>query len=288
MNIDITRLFVCLDDFCKLYQMTLKARCLPKSKKRNRQGYLSLSEMLLIEIYFHLSPYKDFKHYYLYGICHEHRDKFAKLPTYQRFVALKQQLFMPLTILLHSLSGKKTGLYFADATSLKVCRNKRIYNHKVFKDMAKRGMTTMGWFFGFKLHLIINHKGEIMAVRITPGNTHDATVLADLTKSLTGKCFADKAYLGNKLFQDLWKKGLHLITGIRRNMKNKLMPMIDKLLLRKRSLIETVFGILKTDMNLEHSRHRSPTNAFVNIIAALCAYQFKTKKPTIKIKNIQT
>lgn len=282
MNIDITALYACLDDFCKLYKSSQQNHLLPSVKSRNRQGYLSLSEMLLIEILFHFSPYKNFKCYYLHGIMGPHRDKFGKLPSYQRFVALKKQLFMPLTVLLHSLSGEETGIYFADATSLKVCRNKRISRHKVFDGFAARGKTTMGWFFGLKLHIAINHKGQIMAVKITPGNTSDPSVLANLMQNLQGKCYADKAYIGKKLFAKLWKNGLHLVVGIRSNMKNYLMPFIDKMLLRKRYLIETVFGILKTDMNLEHSRHRSPINALINIMACLVAYCYKTNKPKMR------
>jgi len=281
MSIDITALYVCLADFCKLYNSCLKYYCLPSQKQRYRQGYLSLEEILFIEVYFHFSPYKDFKHYYLYGICLEHRNKFGKLPCYQRFVALKKQMIMPLTILLHCLTGEQTGLYFADSTSLKVCHNQRIFNHKVFAGLAQRGKTTMGWFFGLKLHLVLNHKGQIMAVRITPGNTDDRPALIRMLTGLKGKCFADKGYLGKEIFQALWQKGIHLITGIRKNMKTYLMPYLDKILLRKRFLIETVFGILKTDMNLEHSRHRSPMNAFVHIMATLVAYSYKINKPKI-------
>lgn len=173
MSIDTTALYVCLADFCNLYESSLKHQSLPCQKYRNREGYLSLAEMLFIEVFFHFSPYKDFKHYYLYGICQEHRNKFRKLPCYQRFVALKKQLFMPLTVLLHSLAGEETGIYFAGSTILKVCHNKRISGHKVFKGLAQRGKTTMGWFFGFKLHLVINNNGQIMAVKITFGNTDD-------------------------------------------------------------------------------------------------------------------
>jgi len=281
MSIDITVLFVCLDDFCKLYEKAQKSKLLP-SKKRQRESYLSLSEMMLIEVLYHFSHYKNFKYYYIHEIMGKHRDKFEKLPCYDRFISLKKQLLIPLTILLHCISGEETGIYFADSTSLKVCRNKRINNHKVFKGMAARGKTTMGWFFGFKLHLIVNHKGEIMATKITPGNADDRAALIDIIGNLQGKCFADKGFTGKDIFKTLWKKGLHLITGIRKNMKNHLMPMIDKILLRKRFIIETIFGILKTDFNLEHSRHRSPVNAFVNILAALVAYTYKTNKPKIK------
>ena len=150
MKIDITALFVCLDDFCKLYESAVKENALPSSKKRTRPGYLTLSEMLLIEILYHFSAYKNFKYFYLYDICDRHRQCFNKVPCYDRFLALKKQLFMPLTLLLHSLNGEETGLYFADSTSLKVCHNKRIHAHKVFDGLATRGKSTMGWFFGFK------------------------------------------------------------------------------------------------------------------------------------------
>jgi len=282
MTIDTTALFVCLDDFSKLYAQALQSQVLSNGKTRNRTGYLSLGEMLFIEVFFHFSPYKNFKHYYTYGIGHTHRSKFNKLPCYERFVSLKRELFLPLSILMNCLTGEETGLYFADSTTLKVCRNPRISNHKVFKGLAKRGKSTMGWFFGLKLHLILNHKGQIMAVKITPGNTDDRKGLLGIVRNLKGKCFADKGYIGKDIFRTLWKKGLHLVTGIRRKMKNYLMPYIDKVLLRKRFIIETVFGVLKTDMNLEHSRHRSSTNAFVNIMAALVAYSYKTNKPKIR------
>ena len=282
MSIDSTTLFVCLDDFCRLYESSVKAKAFPSLKSRQRQGYLSLSEMLYIEILYHLSPYKNFKYFYVYEILNRRKQEFRRLPCYDRFVALKKQLFMPLVLLLHSLSGDKTGIYFADSTSLKVCRNQRINNHKVFKGIASRAKSTMGWFFGLKLHLVINHKGQVMAVRITPGNIDDRAALKEMIGDLKGKCYADKGYVGKKLFDALWKQGVHLITGIRKNMNNHLMPFIDKTMLRKRFIIETIFGVMKTDLNLEHSRHRSPVKAFVNILACIVAYSDKTNKPQIK------
>lgn len=145
----------------------------------------------------------------------------------------------------------------------------------------------MGWFFGFKLHMVINHKGQIMAVKITPGNTDDRMALMGMVKALKGKIFADKGYIGKELFLNLWSQVLHLITGTKRTMKNHLMPMIDKVLLRKRFIIETIFGVLKKDFNLEHSRHRSPVNAFVNMMACLAAYTYKCHKPRIKAFLLQ-
>ena len=163
-----------------------------------------------------------------------------------------------------------------------VCHNKRISQHKTFDSLAARGKTTMGWFFGFKLHLVINYKGQIMAAKVTSGNVDDRIPLAEITEGLTGKYYADKRYIGKNIFKILWNKGLHLVTGIRSNMKNYLMPLIDKIILRKRFLIEIVFGVLKTDMQLEHSRHRSPINAFINILACLIAYSCKTNKPAMR------
>lgn len=140
----------------------------------------------------------------------------------------------------------------------------------------------MGWFFGFKLHMVVNEKGEIVALKITQGHVDDRIPLRQMISHLKGKCFADKGYIGKDLLAQLWEQGLLLVVGIRKNMRNYLMPLIDKILLRKRFLIETIFGILKTNMNLEHSRHRKPENAFVSILATLIAYQFKSSKPSIK------
>jgi len=198
------------------------------------------------------------------------------------FYTKKKSLFVPLTILLNTLKGQETGIYFADSTSLKVCHNKRISRHKTFDGLATRGKSTMGWFYDLKLHLILNHQGDIMAVKITPGNTDDRKALKSMSNSLKGKCYADKGYLGKKIFQTLWRKELHLITGIRKNMKQHLMPYIDKLLLRKRFIIESTFNVLKTSMTLEHSRHRSIINGFVNMLSTLAAYAFKKCKPKIK------
>ena len=139
----------------------------------------------------------------------------------------------------------------------------------------------MGWFFGLKLHFVINHKGQIMALKITPGNTADSAVLDDISQHLSGKIYADKGYIGRGLFSKLWQRGLHLITGIRRNMRNYLMPLVDKLMLRKRFIIETVLDILKCEMGLEHSRHRSVVNAMVHVLSCLVAYAFRPGKPAI-------
>ena len=284
MAIDITALYCCLDDFSRLFAEWEAHRLIPSQTTRQRSGKLSRSEMLFIMVLFHLSPFKHFKAFYRYGIGQQYRDCFGDLPHYDRFVSLMPRLFTPLMVLLHNLSGEETGIYFADSSKLAVCHNRRIHRHKVFDGLAARGKTSMGWFFGLKLHFVINHKGEIMAVKITPGNTADSAVLDDLTRHLTGRIFADKGYIGKELFKKLWQRSLHLITGIRRNMKNHLMPMNNKILLRKRFVIETVLDTLKSEMGLEHSRHRSVTNAMVHILSCLVAYAFRPGKPSISLQ----
>ena len=284
MSLDITALFVCLDDFCNLYQEWEHHKLIDTGRERIREGKLSQSEMMLIMVLYHRSPFKNFKVFYHYGVGHMYREYFGKIPCYNRFLELEKRLFLPFSMMLYLLMGqsKKTGLYVVDSTGLKVCHNKRIPQHKVFDGIAKRGKGTMGWFFGFKLHIVINDYGELMAVQITPGNTDDRVPLDILTKGLEGTLLADKGYISQKWFDKLWKKGLHILVGIRKNMKNYLQPIYHKLLMRKRFLVETVFGVLKQDMGLEHSRHRCAENAFIHILSCLVAYCLKGRKPAMK------
>jgi len=285
MTVDITALYCCLDDFCNVFADWEAHQLIPPPTKRQRTGKLSRSEMLFIMVLFHLSAFKDFTTFYLLGIGVQHRACLRDLPHYDRFVSLMPRLFVPLMVLLHSLSGEETGVDFADASKLAVCHNRRIGRHRVFDGLAARGKTSIGWFFGLKLHLVINHKGQIMALKITPGNTADSTVLDEITRHLTGKLYADKGYISRELFTKLWQRGLHLITGIRRNMRNHLMLLGDKIMLRKRFVIETVFDILKCEMGLEHTRHRSPVNAVVHILSCLVAYAYRPGKPSISLRG---
>ena len=283
MSVDITALYCCLDDFCRLFEGWEGHRLIPSETTRQRAGKLSRAEMLFIMVLFHLSAFKHFKAFYRYGVGQQYRDCFGAIPHYDRLISLMPRLFAPLMVLLHSVSGEPTGVCFADSTKLAVCHNRRIHRHKVFEGLAARGKTSMGWFYGLKLHFVINHKGQIVALRITRGNRADSTVLEEMTKHLAGKLYADKGYIGQELFKRLWRRGLHLITGIRRNMKNYLMPLADKVMLRKRFAVETVLDTLKSEMGLEHSRHRSVVNAMVHVLSCLVAYAFRPGKPSISL-----
>lgn len=281
MKKDITELYIFIDDFCKIYTEYEKKKLLPSQKQRNRNCAMSLSEIMTVMIMYHTSHAKNFKYFYKTCIEYIHKDDFPNALSYNRFVELMPRLFLPLNILMQMLFGEETGTYFIDATTIKVCHNKRRYSNKTFKGLAKAGKSSMGYFYGFKLHLIINEKGEFIALKMTKGNVDDRVPVPELTRDLTGTMYADKGYIKQNLFVDLYERGLKMVHGIKKNMPNKLMILKEKLMLRKRNLIETVFDYLKNKMNLERTRHRSPINAFVHILSTLVAYSFKINKPSI-------
>ena len=199
-----------------------------------------------------------------------------------------QILVMPMTIFLKTCClGTCSGISFVDSTPIRVCKNKRIKRNKVFKGIAEVGKSTMGWFYGFKLHIVINDKGEILNFAITQANVDDREPLKNenFLKAVFGKLFADKGFISEKLVNTFFVNDIHLVTRIRNNMKNSLMTMNDKILLRKRSVIETVNDELKNICQIEHSRHRSFTNFIANIVAGLIAYSFFPKKPAIKYQS---
>jgi hypothetical protein len=282
---DFTELYCDVDDFCKEFEPTWEARQITcGERRRQRPCKLSLSERMTIVIAFHVSNYRDFKHFYQM-LLDSHIADFPGLVSYQRFVQLMPALIVPLCAYLQTRYGSNTGIAFIDSTALAVCGNKRIGRNRVFAGLARRGRTTMGWFFGFKLHLVINECGELLAATLTHGNVDDRKPVPSLVRRLCGKLFGDKGYISAELFQKLWEQGLQLITSVRRTMKNKLMPLVDKILLRKRSLIETVNDQLKNIAQIEHTRHRSVRNFMVNLVAGLISYTHQPKKPALRISE---
>lgn len=283
MQDNLTELYCLVDEFCKEF-MPLWSRHLISHdlRKRIREPRLSMAEIMTIVIHFHQSHYRTFKHYYLHHVQSHLRNLFPSLVSYQRFVLLMKMAIVPLCFFLQILKGERTGIYFIDSTILKACHIKREKQHKVFNGIAQKSKSTMGYFYGFKLHLVINDKGEIMACKLTAGNVDDRAPVQDLMQTLIGKLFGDKGYISQNLHDELLQKGIHLITRIRKNMKNKLMPFIDKLLLRKRAVIESVNDQLKNVCQIEHTRHRSVWNFLVNILGALVAYSLQPKKPSIR------
>jgi hypothetical protein len=279
----LLELFVDVDDFCQIFLPEWQKRLLKDgSKKRLRKGQLSLSEIMTIIIYFHQSHYRDFKNYYIEHVCQQLQSEFPNLVSYERFVALMPSAFGPLSAYLKSLYGKCSGISFIDSTTLAVCNNHRIHNNKVFEGIAERGKSSMGWFYGLKLHLVVNDRGEILSCQVTAGNVDDRKPVLKLCKDLFGKLIADRGYISQALFEQLLETfDVQLITRIKSNMKNRLMPLMDKLLLRKRAIIESVVDQLKNVSQIEHTRHRSPINCFINILAGLIAYCHQPKKPDL-------
>jgi hypothetical protein len=281
---DFTTLFCDIHDFVQIY--TEKKKLIAAGKPKKNYPYkMHDSEIVTILIWFHLSGYRNFKNFYISYIGRFHAKEFPNLVSYNRFVELKSKVFAVMCAYLCSKFGKCTGISFIDSTKLSVCGNKRITRNKVFKEIAKIGKTSMGWFYGFKLHIIVNEFGELLSIRITAGNVNDRTPVLELTKNLFGKLFGDKGYISCKLTAKLLEKGIKLITNLKKNMKNKLMPLYDKILLRKRSLIETINDQLKNIFQIEHTRHRNPNNFIMNLLAGLVAYAIQPKKPGITSIN---
>ncbi len=280
----LLELFCAVDDFCKAMEKEEVGRLLGDgSKRRQRAGQLSESEALTIMIHFHQSQYRTFKAYYQEHVQVYLRDEFPQLISYGRFVQRMPRLLGWLCLYLFTCFGRCTGISFVDATFIAVCDNRRIQQHKVFKGIATRGKGSTGWSFGFKLHLVVNQQGELLAVYLTAANRHELKALPKLVKRLFGKLFGDMAYLSQSMFEQLMQQGVHLITKLKSNMKNKLIVMSDKLLLRKRSIIETINDQLKNISQIEHSRHRSPINFLVNLVSGLIAYTHQPKKPSLNL-----
>ena len=282
----LLELFCAVDDFCQQMEQEQIGRELGDgSHQRRRAGQLWDSEALTIMIHFHQSQYRTFKAYYQQHVRVYLQAEFPHLISYGRFVQRMPRLLGWLCLYLFSRFGVCSGISFVDATFIAVCDNRRIQQHKVFKGIAARGKGSTGWSFGFKLHLVVKDAGELLAVYLTAANRHELKALPQLVQRLFGKLFGDMAYLSQSMFEQLMEQGIQLITKLKSNMKNKLMVMTDKLLLRKRSIIETINDQLKNISQIEHSRHRSPINFLVNLVSGLIAYTHQPKKPSLDLSQ---
>jgi len=283
LRVPLVEIFCDIDDFCKEYFKNQAAKRLPRLKgKRQRATRMSISEIVSIVIFFQLSHCRTFKDFYLDYIFGQLSHYFPRAVSYPRFVALMPRVLELLTVYVLSKTGKQTHLYYVDSTKVVVCHNRRINRHKVFKGIAERGHSSVGYFFGFKLHLVINHHGELMSFCITKGNVDDRKTVSKLMRGLTGLSAGDKGYISEKLEQSLAQQGLRFITKVKKNMKQKIFSTFEKFFLKKRSIIETVIGQLKSICQIEHARHRSPANFLVNLVSGLAGYCWKTKKPSMK------
>lgn len=283
-------LFCHVDDFCQTFLPAWQYQQLTSGERtRLRPTQLCLSEIMTLLIHFHQSHYRSFKAYYCEHVQAHLRSEFPNLVSYPRFVALMPRALGPLMAYLTSLYGDCSGISFVDSTPLPVCNNRRILHHKVFLELAARGKSSMGWFYGFKLHLVVNDQGELLACQISPGNVDDRKPVPRMSKNLWGRLFGDRGYISQALADQLWQMyNLQLITKLRKNMQNRLMLMSDKILLRKRAIIETIIDQLKNISQIEHTRHRSPMNFVINVLAGLIAYCHQPKKPALHYPGMDT
>jgi hypothetical protein len=285
------QIFFEVDNFVKSYDAYAQHQNTgqPRNGLPGRIPSLSMSEKMTILIFYHQSGFRCFQYYYEQLVMVQLRSFFPKIVSYQHFVSMIGQCSQLLFMYAHytcSLS-RHTGIYFADSKKLPVCDNIRIPSNKVFSGVAGRGKSSTGWFYGLKLHLIINNLGEINNFVITPANfaDNDKKVLDVLFDGVKGKCFADKGYL-TKFFEEFYEKGIQLIAKIRKNMKNTIMKFNDKCWSKKRAVIESVNDLLMSVFDIDHTRHRNPWNAITHIIAGVAAYSFYPEKPSVFIVKL--
>lgn len=271
----LVTIFCEIDDFCNELDKHSQHYLLsgPTKGTRGPACGLSISEIMTILVMFQMSRFRDFKNFYTGFLGLYYKRCFPKLPSYERFVNLINRAIFPLTIFTQLKAGKQTGIYYIDSSCLPVCHLKRSKRHQTFDSIAQYGKTSVGWFFGLKLHIVINDQGELLAFKITRGSKSDSQEALPLLKSLKDLAFGDKGYLGKKIFEELISGGLKLITRKRKNMKGSLeLSDYEKQLLNQRGMIETVIGHLKHCYQVWHTRHRSIINAMTHLVAALAAY----------------
>lgn len=269
---NLIEIFCILDEFCKYFTPELKKHTLDTcgKRRRNRPCLMSDSEVMTILVLFHTMRQRDLKSFYLGYVCNHMRKEFPHRLSYNRFVERQAKVGLHLLLFLQTCAlGKCTGISIIDSTPLKSCNIKRAHSHRTMKGWAAKGKCTMGWFYGFKLHIVINDRGEKIQWTLTPGNVDDREPLKD--KDFTQRLFIDD---------------IHLVTKLKKNMKNSLMDLHDKILLRKRAIIETVNDELKNVCYIEHTRHRSIDGFASNLIAGLIAYNLLPKKPSLNIDII--
>lgn len=267
-------MFCRIDDFCNEFDQHAEDCLLrgPNSGKRGPRCGLITSEIMTILLMFHHVRFRDFKTFYTQYVERHWQSAFPGLPSYSRFISIMKQAIFPMTLFAQLNTGKRTGIYYIDSSCLPACHLNRSKRHKTFESIAQYGRTSIGWFFGLKLHVVINERGDLVAFKITQGHQHDSQEALSLLKPLEGLAFGDKGYLGKKIFEELMKSGLKLITRKRKNMKPDQLSDYEQQLLNHRGIVETVIGHLKHHYQIWHTRHRSVCNSMTHLVTALAAY----------------
>ncbi len=216
----LTKIFCEIDDFMQEFEEEYRKRLL--SNKEERVEYnsrLALSEVMSILVYYHSYGNRTFKDFYLKTVCRNLKTCFPNLVSYNRFIELIPTALIPLIAFLKlKRMVKSDTITFIDSTKISVCHNKRIKRNWTFEGIAEIGKSTMGWFYGFKLHIAITETGELCGAKLTKGNIDDRNedVLDEVLKNVSGKLYADKGYISKKLFEALFEKGITLVTSIKK------------------------------------------------------------------------
>jgi len=282
----LTEVFCLIDDFCQVFEPEWEKHLLANGrKKRRRPTSLCLSELMTLAVLFHQLRFRQFKSFYLLHAQRYLRAEFPGLPSYQRCLELLPRCVVPLSALFEVVKGECTGITILDSSPIAVCDNLRIARHRVFAGIAARGKSSTGWFFGFKLHIAINHRGELLSMKVTPGNVDDRKPVTFLCRKVFDRVYADKGYIAQWLVERLRQQQVTFITKVRKNMKPVQRTPFDQALLRRRSLIETVFDELKNLCQVEHTRHRSHGNFMVNLMAGIIAYCLAPNKPRLPLTS---
>lgn len=283
---DRLTIFCEIDDFCREFEPKFNQQLLADGeRKRIKPSRMSRSEVMTILVLFHRSGFRDLKRFYTKLVCRYWHQDFPNLLSYNRFVELQQDCLILLGAFMQTRLGNCSGVSFVDSSKIAVCNNLRIKQNRVFEAVAKRGKTSTGWFYGFKIHLIVSDTGEILAWQITLGNVDDRQPVPQMSKRVWGKLFGDRGYISQKLTELLGEENIQLITKIKKNMKNKFINYFDKLMLRKRAIIESIYDQLKNISQIEHTRHRSVWNFYTNIVAGLIAYTYQERKPNLQLRK---
>jgi len=285
----LIELFVEIDELLKAYDNYLREKGLLGGLRPTRVPRLNASEVCTVLVAYHYSGYKCFEYYYRQVILGVHADCFPGAPGYEAFLGYVARAAMPLYLwLFHTAcTAQRTGLYFIDSKKLEVCHPRRERSHRVFKGIAAKGKSSTGWFYGLKLHLVINNLGEVASFLLTPGNVADNNkgVLRYLLSPLKGTCVGDKGYF-TSLFGWFYENGLELVKRPKKNMKALPVRPWKNRLINMRPVIESVFDILGTVCDIDHTRHRKPENALSHILAGLLAYQKLEDKPKVFFPSI--
>jgi hypothetical protein len=281
LNIILIMIYCFVDDFMKGALVSIKhaierpGKNRPPLKKHN----LSLAELASLAIFRFFTGHRNWKDFYRHLKTY-HKQDFPNIPDYKNFLeainmlsGLAMLMLQGFMNVFNRITGDN-GLKFTDSTKIEVCKIKREFSHKVCFGLASKSKSTMGWFYGFKLHIICNELMQILNLKITTATDDEREILEQMWNNIFGMIIADAGYVSKRLEKKAWGLGKFLLTGVRANMK-KIMTETEHQLLKLRQLVETVFSVLKLRMGLETSLPRSPLGYFAHYIWCITAYQLK-------------